>query len=101
MKQGAGLLGLRGHGCSDGQSQRGVSRLLCKRPRFVLGIWVWEGAVPLPQTISLEVRCAFIVYFSPRPASVPARKLLFSFALLWSMSAMGMFRQPTRILDRH
>ena len=39
----------------------GVSRLLCKRPRFVFGDGVpGKGAVPLPRPISVEVGCAFI-----------------------------------------
>jgi hypothetical protein len=39
----------------------GVSRVLCKRPRFVFGDGVpGKGAVPLPRPISVEVGCAFI-----------------------------------------
>jgi Resolvase, N terminal domain len=51
----------------------GVSRLLCKRPGFVFGDGVpGKGAVSLPRPISVETGRAFIVEFSPGPASVPA-----------------------------
>ena len=39
----------------------GVSRVLCKRPRFVFGDGApGKGAVPLPRPISVEVGCSFI-----------------------------------------
>jgi len=53
--------------------ETGVSRVLCKRPRFVFGDGVpGKGAVSLPRLISVEVGCTFIAEFSPGLASVPA-----------------------------